>query len=308
MALFDWLEQPENREYFNQLESVWNLTHATHRPVFDRAAGWAHVDASTSPMIGDVKASAKLSWMFSVRTLSAAAAILVILAGGIFVWLRVTTEVKLNTLATTDKPAEFTLPDQSHVTLYRNTVVRYPLVFNGSTREITMEHGEAFFKIAADKQKPFIIHTTTADIRVVGTEFNVTTREGRTEIGVQEGKVAVYNSVKKDSVYLIKGFTGIIRQTGDSVIANTTTDSNEWGYATRRLVFHNTPLKTAIKVIEKAYPYTITVSSENINRCNVTATFDNESVEKIVNLIAEILNLTVKRDDSGFILEGEGCP
>jgi len=50
------------------------------------------------------------------------------------------------------------------------------------------------------------------------------------------------------------------------------------------------------------------VSNENINNCHLTATFDNDSIEKIVNLIAEILNLTVKRNDRVFMLEGEGCP
>jgi ferric-dicitrate binding protein FerR (iron transport regulator) len=111
-----------------------------------------------------------------------------------------------------------------------------------------------------------------------------------------------------DTAYLEAGFTGMVQAGGNAIQIWGTVNANAWGYATRHFVFKDTPLKEVISSLEKAYPNTIRVRTKNINNCNLTVTFDNVSAEKMVDLIAETLNLSVTRDGSVFILEGEGCP
>lgn len=66
------------------------------------------------------------------------------------------------------------LADGSKIWLNSESRITYPVTFSGATREINLE-GEAFFEIAKDTTKPFIVHTREFSIRVTGTQFNVRT-------------------------------------------------------------------------------------------------------------------------------------
>lgn len=64
------------------------------------------------------------------------------------------------------------LADGSQVWLNAGSTLQYPSVFRKDIREVNLE-GEAYFKVHADANHPFIVHTPRQDIRVLGTEFNV---------------------------------------------------------------------------------------------------------------------------------------
>jgi transmembrane sensor len=306
LALHDWRTTPEHKLQFEQLESTWTAAHPAKKASFNKQAAWNKLNNNIE------EASSKrnqekgrvIFFGLSNHVLKIAASFLILVAAGIFTYIKLS-ETELKNITTLAESETVSLIDNSTVTLYRNTHFDYPVEFKKDTREVKLVKGEAFFKIAHDKSKPFIVHTAIADIKVIGTEFNVTVNDNQAEVSVKEGKVLVYTS--NDSIYLTKGLTGSIK-TGKDIVVDNNAKSNDWGYATRKLVFKDAPLKAVIKDIEKAYPCSISVSNETINNCHLTATFDNDSIEKIVNLIAEILNLTVKRNDRVFMLEGEGCP
>src|SRR5258705_4020135 len=78
-----------------------------------------------------------------------------------------------NTIST--KPgskSKIELPDGTQVWLNADSKLRYSQDFMGAYREVQLT-GEAYFDVAKDKSRPFIIHTGPIDIRVVGTSFNV---------------------------------------------------------------------------------------------------------------------------------------
>ncbi|HVN41790.1 MAG TPA: FecR domain-containing protein [Steroidobacteraceae bacterium] len=79
------------------------------------------------------------------------------------------------------------LKDGSEVNL--NTETRLRVVFRRNERDIFLEHGEALFKVAHDMQRPFIVHTAEAEVRAVGTAFNVRLRRQMAEVTVTEGTV-----------------------------------------------------------------------------------------------------------------------
>jgi ferric-dicitrate binding protein FerR (iron transport regulator) len=129
---------------------------------------------------------------------------------------------------------------------------------------------------------------------------------GGLEVSVKEGKVLVYTA--NDSSYLEAGSTAVIQAASHTIVVKDSVNTNSWGYATQQLVFKDLPMREVIADIEKAYPYSIRLSDKNINNCRLTATFDNDSAENLVNLIAETLNLSVAKNGNVFTLEGEGCP
>ena len=82
------------------------------------------------------------------------------------------------------------LPDHSMVTLNTGASVTFPLRYRGNKRTITLE-GEAFFEVAQNKQQPFIVHTHSLDITVLGTSFVVTEQPAFATVSVVTGKVKV---------------------------------------------------------------------------------------------------------------------
>ena len=65
-----------------------------------------------------------------------------------------------------------TLPDGTKVWLNAGSHLSYGKTYNAATREVNLT-GEAFFDVARNSQKPFLIHTARIDIQVLGTSFNV---------------------------------------------------------------------------------------------------------------------------------------
>ena len=86
------------------------------------------------------------------------------------------------------------LPDGSTVTL--NTDTNIKVEFTPVQRELWLNKGEAFFDIAKDTSRPFIIHTDTKMVTVVGTKFNIKLSHSGFNIAVTEGIVAVQDSTK----------------------------------------------------------------------------------------------------------------
>ena len=71
-----------------------------------------------------------------------------------------------------DTMVQLDLPDGSQVWLNHHSRIAYQDDFNSDTRTVTLT-GEAFFEVKQDRQKPFIIETNNARIKVLGTSFNV---------------------------------------------------------------------------------------------------------------------------------------
>ncbi|GLB47909.1 FecR family protein [Neptunitalea lumnitzerae] len=143
-------------------------------------------------------------WNFWLRI--AAAVILVIGAGfGVLQYSKTT----LNTILvknTGDAPKKVMLKDGTSVTLNVYSTLAYENNFNDEGRNVTLT-GEAFFKVAKNPDKPFIIKTGALQTRVVGTQFNIKESRKDIKVTVTEGKVKVYH--QKDTVNLVVNEQGV---------------------------------------------------------------------------------------------------
>lgn len=85
-----------------------------------------------------------------------------------------------------------TLSDGTKVWLNAGSELRYPSLFQGGTRTVSLS-GEAYFEVAVDADHPFIVKTSGQDIKVLGTEFNVEAYTDDAEIitSLVKGKVQV---------------------------------------------------------------------------------------------------------------------
>jgi transmembrane sensor len=93
---------------------------------------------------------------------------------------------------------EVTLPDGTAITL--NTETDLDVVFDGRYRRVQMLRGQAFFAVAKDPLRPFVVEAGGKQIVAIGTAFDVRLDNDRLEVLLVEGRVAVENVARSDAV------------------------------------------------------------------------------------------------------------
>jgi ferric-dicitrate binding protein FerR (iron transport regulator) len=200
---------------------------------------------------------------------------------------------------TTNNILTDTLPDGSVVTLNKNSLLRYPSAFTDSTRNISLE-GEAFFDVAPDKTHPFIVSVSDVQVRVVGTSFNVRSRKGITKVVVETGMVQVNHRQKMISLQPAEQVTV---QSGDTLLQKqTTSDQLYQYYRSKVLVCDDTPLPTLVQALNEAYEANIVIGNTKLQQMRITSTFNNESLDKILSIVAETMGIEIVRNGDTIIL------
>lgn len=93
------------------------------------------------------------------------------------------------------KVINMVLADGSKVWLNAGSSLNYPVAFVGSERKVSVS-GEAYFEVAHDASKPFVVHNGSLDVRVLGTHFNVnafTEDDNNIKVTLLEGSVKISN-------------------------------------------------------------------------------------------------------------------
>jgi len=200
---------------------------------------------------------------------------------------------------TTNNTLIDTLPDGSVVTLNKNSSLRYPSAFTDSTRNISLD-GEAFFDVAADKAHPFIIAASDVEVRVVGTSFNVRSRKGVTKVVVETGVVQVRHQKKMVSLQPKEQVTV---RSGDTVLQKQNTSDQLYQYFRSKVfVCDDTPLPTLVQALNEAYDVNIIIGKASLNNLRINTTFNNESIDTVLLIIAETMGIETVRSGSTIIL------
>lgn len=149
-----------------------------------------------------VQSRKKRTRVVFMELLRVAAVILVMFLVGGYIYVRKMEEIRLaNNIVTVPvgQRVNLQLPDGTSVWLNASSEIIYPAYFSGSTREIHL-NGEAYFEVEHNASKPFIVHTETFDIKVLGTKFNVEAYKGMGGFttALMEGSVEVTDRKNKD--------------------------------------------------------------------------------------------------------------
>lgn len=200
------------------------------------------------------------------------------------------------------------LPDGTQVSLNSNTKLKYPKKFTGDRREVTIE-GEAFFQVKPNKHKPFIIHAGDAQIKVLGTSFNVNAypEAKKVEVIVETGRVQVTNNtlptVQTNELILTPGDKGTLDYANHALSKTTNLDPNFLAWKTHDLYFKSTSLSEVIYNLEKTYKIKIRLADPKLNGLLLTAHFDNYPLDFVLKVIETTFNLEVKNENGQFIVK-----
>lgn len=202
----------------------------------------------------------------------------------------------------------YTLPDGTTVSLNANTHLKYPKRFGKSTREVTIE-GEAFFEVNPNKEKPFIIHAGNAQIKILGTSFNVNAYplEKLMEVVVKTGKVQVINNAtvanQSNELILNPGEKGTLVYSSNVLLKTTNENPNFLAWKTHDLIFRSTSLGEVISNLEKVYHVNIRLDDPKLNRLLLTAHFNNYSLDFILKVIETTFHMETQKVDGQYILK-----
>ncbi len=198
---------------------------------------------------------------------------------------------------------ECLLPDGSKVWLNQSSEMKYPETFTGDTREIYLE-GEAFFEIAPNADKPFIIHANNTQTRVVGTSFGIRANKESEEVivTVSTGIVNLQAEGKSEHIQLRHGEQGLCNINEKKLEKNTNPDLNYLAWKTKVLVFKQSSLTEVAKVIEDVYQTPVSVNGSLVG-LHLTSTFDRLSLDEILQIIEITLGIKAEHNSQGIFFK-----
>lgn len=290
--LKDWIERStDNKQYFEQVKNIWDAT--------DR-----HIDQkkiSTTEALE--KVLGRIPKVFPRRTIwyywqKVAAVIILPLAFGTLLWIYLNSYKPISSnefvynevYAAYGTRSSLRLADSTLVWLNSGSSLRYPIKFNNKNRHVFLK-GEAYFEVKSDVSRPFIVQTSTLQVKATGTKFNVHEYGSNpiTEVTLVSGKVFVNASDNNKNSKLISELNpnqhlAYNRQTKVKYIINE--DAYRFiAWKDGKLIFRNEPLDIVLNKIGIMFNVDFELQGKELQYYQYHATFQDESLEEILKLL-----------------------
>lgn len=312
--LNDLLDQDKDQHDFaRQTEKVWNQS-AKYQTEFtpDVEKGLKRFNQHKSPL----KVASRNKQQSKSRSLTnflRIAAAVVLLIGVGWWWQSGGTSVEPSEMlvfTANNQSKEVILPDGSQIVLNRDAELRYSEGLKGDQREVHLT-GEAFFDIAKNPDRPFIVHTNAADIKVLGTSFNVRANpdESFTELMVKTGKVDFINNRNPEEHWYANP-SDVISFENDSQQMTRTTDRsfNALAWQSGQLVFAGNAITEIVNHLARRYQVDFDLSQTELDNCPYTVDFIDTSLDECLEILTSGFGASWKKSDNGtYHIIGGSC-
>jgi ferric-dicitrate binding protein FerR (iron transport regulator) len=207
-------------------------------------------------------------------------------------------EEKYNTLyVPAGQRLNFTLEDGTSVWLNARSRLSYPVTFQGKERRVRVE-GEAFFEVARDTERPFIVSSERVDMKVLGTTFNVYSYpdEPYSRISLLEGSLLVYDPQDPSKAVRLKKFEEVVvQQDGRMSVFPATANVALWKEGIYS--FEDEPFGNILKKLELYYDITIEVKEPSMLEWRYTVKFrQRDGIDEIFRLLRRIHPFRLVKD------------
>ncbi|RNC63987.1 FecR family protein [Proteiniphilum sp. X52] len=188
--------------------------------------------------------------------------------------------------------------DGTEVFLNADTKIRYPNRFGLRKREIYLE-GEAYFNVASNRGRPFVVRAQHTETEVVGTSFNVRAygNSNTIEVVLDEGRTAFH--VHQNSYPMLPGQKiEYDKSTGRITLRNLINPSNASLWKKNVLHFYDTPLAEVMKELERRFDVQFQVQDAAALNYSYTLTTRQPGIE---NVLKELQKISPVK----FVVEGD---
>lgn len=229
-----------------------------------------------------------------------ASAILLIIVSGSLHWL--THYEELITTAIGERH-RIVLKDGTTIDMNTDTVLRMELL--GLTRKITMERGEALFKMGDERFRAFIVYSGNGTLRDIGTEFNVARREDKTTVAVLEGAVEVKLDNPASAMKMLHGGQQLsYSQHEISDISQVDTETVT-AWRKNRLIFRDTPLNEVIRQINRYHLRPVGLGDPRLSELTVSGEFNSADRNGLIRALKTLFSLGSSEFDDMTVLYTE---
>lgn len=307
-GLNQWLQAEGNTSDSEQLKKLWSITSSY------KCNTWSDPEAAFERFRQnkDFISSKRVEGDFRrVRFLRVAAAVLLLFASAYLVkTVLFSSSVAMLTEVTDSQTIKVvSLPDESVVTLNKNSQLIYPKEFDNKERRVRLT-GEAYFEVEASKERPFLVETSFGQVRVLGTKFNVKAlpNSNTLEVYVKEGRVTV--KPNGDKFYQLDASSLLVYdQSASKIYLTRKLNENELAWKTGKLSFQNEPISEVVRAVEKIFGLKVFFENQDLANCPV---YFNVNIEKLQNiwtvLEATCPGIDIEQvNEKNFILHGHCC-
>ena len=286
-----WLGETErNRALYEQAASAW--------AVFDGADADPHIRSLRSAALQDEPERRHPWWVAVAASLA----------------LAVTTLLGFHFLSTNGKPAatqiaaatsyhtgrgqrlEFALSDGTSVVLNTDSVL--DVHYSAAQRLVRLERGQAFFEVAKNKARPFVVVAGPKRVIAVGTAFDVRVDPQRMRVLLVEGKVAVESHARDPHAtkFLIPGQQLTTDAAGDTL---SLADQNALLWREGLIEFDDVPLGVAVGEMNRYAPRPIVVADRRVADLRISGMFKLNQTDRFPQLVGEILPTEARQTGVG---------
>lgn len=196
-----------------------------------------------------------------------------------------------------------TLPDGSNIWLNAQTTIQYPVSFNKENRQVKLD-GEAYFNVAKDSKRPFIVNTKECSVEVLGTKFNIDAYSSRDkfETVLMEGSVKVSMLDDPTQAVSLKPNNKVYRSNG-KLLTQKVSNYERYRWKEGLICFVDEPFKVVMEDFEKFYGLTIVVNNQKVTQYLYTGKFkQTDGVDYALSLLQKNIHFTYQRDRENHIV------
>ena len=306
----------ENRKLYNQLSSIWEQMNIPEAPEkVDIESEWYKIQESLKLKISPLKDKNRIydlrqivnyfKNMISIKRykpaiISFACIIFILLSILLYKIFFIVPDFEHHYTLNGEKK-DIRLNDNSQIYLNSASSLKVSSFSLDSVRKVYLK-GEAFFKVTKDK-KPFIVLTENTNTTVIGTEFNIRSRDKKTRVIVKEGTISFSIINDSSGVILQSGqFSEIINKNPPTPPTYCNTDYL-LGWLNNKLNFERTPLEEIAAELERVFNVSIEIKSKQLAKRTITASFDISSIKEILSSICLTLNAQYHFYANKYIIE-----
>ncbi len=304
-AIRKWIaEHPDNRKHYSRLQVIWEASRTlVGKSDVDEHEAWQRFvqlrDEGTDFSAGQSKGMIKrMGW------LRIAAALILVSAAAVIGYFSVVSNQGQSLGLAYQTAAEVstdTLADGSIITLNNYATLRFSQGPFRRERRVELQNGEAFFRVAKNRNKPFVIRSGDVTVTVLGTSFHVKRDGDETAVVVENGKVKVEGLNRE--IELTARQKVIINTSTQRFDEGTVTDQLHNYYVSGSFVLDHTPLWRIAEILEEAYGVEITVARDEIRNLPMTTTLRKGALDNALDVIVKTLGVTVEKQGKEIIFK-----
>lgn len=290
--LMRWVNSSKlNQQEFARVKAIWN---AKGVPLAEQeiAQALARTKAKMAAMEsqGESRVISMKPWL---RWLRNTAAVILLAGVGLFIYQRSIQEVYL-TKTTTAEIDSVILSDGSKIFLSSNSRLSYPEKIKGEVRSVSLLNGEAFFEIAQDPVRPFVVTLNNSKVTVLGTSFNIRNTPRSVDVSVNSGKVSFESVYGNDKAILTAGMGLNYNISSNTIIGYPTVNQNNAYWLNKELVFVDASLTEVFESLEHCYGVKIRMEKLIKSEHKFNAEFKDTRLEEVLEVLKATYPIKLK--------------